>query len=217
MRIRDILAEVLEGLDLPQIGGLKLGPPEPRLIPIENRQPIERQIAGWVARGLDPECVEAVLRRQVDKSKALDEVRVWHRNRKFRWLRILGGRGTGKSWAAQWWLMQGRQSESRLVTGAEASRWWPRDERWAELDTVPRLVIDDPDIQGSDPAPWFAVMSQRYRYRRDTILASNAMTREAFWAWWGESNEKLLRSRWNEIGTAIEAGGEDMRVRKAMP
>jgi hypothetical protein len=213
MRIRDILGDVLEGIELPQIGDLELGAPAPRLVAIENRQPIERQIAGWVARGLDPECVEAVLQRRLRKSSALEQVRTWHRSRNFAWIRILGGRGTGKSWAAQWWLMQGKQSESRLVTGAETSRWWPRDERWAELDTVPRLVIDDPDIQGSDPAPWFALMLQRHRYRRDTVLASNAKTREDFWAWWGESNAALLRSRWNEIGTAIEAGGEDMRVK----
>lgn len=213
MRIRDVLSDLLDGLDLPVIGDLPLGKPEPRLLSAEEQQPIERRVAGWVARGLDAKCVQAVLLRQIEPTNALDQVRAWHRNRNFAWLRMLGGRGTGKSWAAMWWLMQGRQNDARLITGAEASRWWPRDERWTALDSVPRLVIDDPDIQGSQPEPWFAVLEARYRRRLPTILGSNAETVKAFWAWWGDGNATLLRSRWNELGTAITCGGDDMRMR----
>lgn len=216
MKIRDALAEVLEGLGLPNIGDLELGKPTPRLLSQVEQQPLARRVAGWVGRGLDPLVAEAVLQRELKPTHALDQVQAWHRNRNFAWLRILGGRGTGKSWAASWWLMQGAQADARLITGAQTVRWWPRDPQWAELDRVPRLVIDDPDITGSDPAPWYSVMEARHRGRLPTIVTSNAKTREDFWAWWGGFAD-LLQSRFREIGTVIQAGGEDMRVRKAMP
>lgn len=209
-----------------------------RLVPREDEQPEERPLvleddavvriaSGWVERGVDRDCALTVL---VQRMAGADGCRPWEETAASRavrswlatgrpWLRLQGGRGVGKTWAAGRWIMRAeKQADALLVEGAETVGWADWDPRWEELRTIPRLVIDDCDLPKCKPEMWYSVLAPRYRRRLPTIITTNAIydpktQRNEFWEWWGGYKEKL-QSRFAEIGHAEQLGGEDLRRRR---
>jgi hypothetical protein len=219
LRIVGSLEQDDEPLDvdtLAKLAGFELRPEDkfdPRPI-VQQSRATGQIVRDWVERGVDRACAEAVLSGRVRRTEAAEKVEKWRASGK-PWLRLQGGRGVGKSWAAGAWLMSGPMEEAHLVEGAETVGWAEWDKRWEGLVTVPRLVIDDPDIPNGRPGMWYSVLAPRYRRRLDTIITTNALRdretkRDAFWEWWGEYRERL-ESRFAEIGVAGQLGGRDLR------
>jgi hypothetical protein len=212
--------EPLDVESLAKLAGFELGPGDhfdPRPI-VPQARPVEQLVRDWVERGIDRACAESVLTGRLRQTEASEKVALWQASGK-PWLRLQGGRGVGKSWAAGAWLMAGKRDEALLVEGAETVGWAEWDKRWETLVTIPRLVVDDPDIPNGRPGMWYSVLAPRYRRRLPTIVTTNAVyerktedkpERNAFFEWWGEYRERM-ESRFAEIGMAKQLGGRDLR------
>lgn len=214
VRLVDALDDDL--VELAALAKIELGPEDrfdPRPMTIQQR-PVEQRAADWVERGVDRDCAIAVLTGRMRPTPAGAKVAEWQASDK-PWLRLQGGRGVGKSWAGGAWLMTGKPADALQVEGADTVGWADWDPRWEEMRTIPRLVIDDPDIPDGRPKMWYSVLAPRYRRRLDTIITTNAFydrssRKNAFWDWWGEYRDRM-ESRSAEIGMSGQLGGEDLR------
>lgn len=219
VRLVDAMDEDL--VELAALAKLELGPDDhfdPRPL-TQQARPVEQRAADWVDRGVDRDCAIAVLDGSMRPTPAAAKVAEWQASGK-PWLRLQGGRGVGKSWAAGAWLMTGKPADALQVEGAETVGWAEWDKRWPEMITIPRLVIDDPDIEDGKPKMWYSVLAPRLKRRLPTVITTNAVyDREsghnAFWVWWGAYRDRM-ESRFAEIGMAKQLSGEDMR-RERLP
>jgi DNA replication protein DnaC len=137
-------------------------------------------------------------------------------------LSVLGGRrGTGKTTAAAWWLVQRREPSRYLRTGparfvdASALSRWPRfdDERMRELERASALVIDDLGIEYDDKGGAFrsfldGLVNARYAAQLPTLITTNLPASE-FKARYGERVADRIR----ECGRYVELDGESLRRR----
>lgn len=138
------------------------------------------------------------------------------------WGLLAGGMGSGKSFAAGWWLTEVRSSRGtspRRFIASSKIHALPRGTKYAEeqieaLCQANALVIDDVGVLDGDGQvmgeTMRRILASRYDSRLPTMLTTNMRPRDQWLPYLGDPR---LVDRWNEIGVSRGTREASMRGR----
>lgn len=204
------IAESFGGIDV--CGACASRPrPEPAVAPDAVR---DAEIARLVSYGCPLRAVEYAVAAERLETQALQAARVAI-DRRHEFALLLGGRGSGKTVAAVWWLGQPHPASRLLIVGAPrfvdavALPTVDRDRRMGELATARALVVDDLGMETEIDrfrSLFDGLINARYGARLRTLVTSNLEVEP-----WKKRYGERVTSRLRESGGARSAGTEDLR------
>ena len=195
-----------------------------------------------VALGIPVEAAERLVYRQLRTSEALRAANALAKEaghpslRRMGakvWLCLSGAVGCGKTTAASWWLLRGTNILSgtenpggrRLISSEQVARlslkYGPDRALWERIADTRLLVLDDVGVRDSaadNATPTDSVkalLDERYKSRRFTLITSNLLPEQLLAYFDGAQTDARMRDRWREVAIEKVVGDQSLRGRGA--